>query len=618
MAHPKKTQLADCSTAFFDAIRPERRLKVSEWSDKYRILQSKASAEPGKWSTERTPYLREIMDELSPTSSTDKVVFMKGAQIGATECGYNFVGFVVHHAPGPMLIVMPTLSTATRNSKQRIAPMINDMPVLQDKFSKAKSRDSANTLLQKDFENGTLILSGSNSAASLRSMPIRFLILDEVDGMEADVGDEGDPVNLAIRRTNTFRRNRKIYILSTPAIKGKSRIEREFLDTDRRYYHVHCLDCGHAQEITWGRLKYKKDAPETVYFECVNCSYKMYNHDKTTLLGNGKWVPTAKNTNPKVRGYHLSGLYSPDGWYSWEDAVRDYEKSKHDSSLLKEWTNTVLGQTWEINAENVDDEELFARRETYLSEVPEGVAVLTAGVDIQKHGIHVVVMGWGDGEESWCIDHQVFQGSPSETGVWDTLATYLQREWQHQLGLKLRIVGAAIDSGGHFTQQVYHFCKLNYSFGWYAVKGQGTLGSALISRPTRNNKYKVPLFKIGVDTGKNILYARLRIEDHGPGYCHFSMSRDEEFFAELTSEEIRTKRVRGYKKEYWYLPKGRRNEVLDCTNYALAALHIRIKDMEQLKYILDDIRKAVGLYPLFSSPQPSRSGMRVLDTGVKL
>src|SRR6478609_8064235 len=217
------------SQAAAEGALPDPLLTISQWADKYRTLSQRASSEPGRWRNERTPYLREIMDCLSPSSPTERTVFMKGAQIGGTECGNNWIGYVIHQAPGPMMAVQPTVEMAKRNSKQRIDPLIEESEVLRKLVQSPRSRDSGNTVLSKEFPGGVLVMTGANSAVGLRSMAARFLFLDEVDAYPGDVAGEGDPIALAEARARTFGWRRKAFLVSTPTIAGRSRIEREYL-----------------------------------------------------------------------------------------------------------------------------------------------------------------------------------------------------------------------------------------------------------------------------------------------------------------------------------------------------------------------------------------------------
>ncbi len=266
-----------------EGLKPDPNFTVSAWADNHRILSSISSSEPGPWRTDRTPYLKEIMDCLSPSHPCEKVVFMKGAQIGGTECGNNWMGFVIHHAPGPMLIVNPTVETAKRTSKMRIDPAIENCPALKEKVKDPRARDSGNTILMKEFPGGVLVMTGANSAVGLRSMPIRYLFLDEVDGYPDDAAGEGDPVNLAIQRTATFS-NRKIFMISTPTIKNYSRIETAFLEGDQRYYFVPCPDCGEFQKLKWAQIKWPKGQPEPAYYVCEKCSSVWQDYQKAEIL----------------------------------------------------------------------------------------------------------------------------------------------------------------------------------------------------------------------------------------------------------------------------------------------------------------------------------------------
>ncbi|PJN94732.1 phage tail protein, partial [Amaricoccus sp. HAR-UPW-R2A-40] len=244
--------------AWGSGLRPDPDLTVSEWADRHRMLSGRASAEPGRYRTVRTPYMREIMDRLSPGDPTQRVVFMKAAQVGATEAGNNWIGFAIHQAPGPMLAVQPTVDLAKRNSRQRIDPLIDESPELRERVKPARSRDAGNTMLSKEFAGGILIMTGANSAVGLRSTPARYIFLDEVDAYPASADEEGDPVTLAEARSLTFAHRRKVLLVSTPTIRGLSRIEREYEASDQRRYFVPCPHCGHAQWLKFDRLRWQK------------------------------------------------------------------------------------------------------------------------------------------------------------------------------------------------------------------------------------------------------------------------------------------------------------------------------------------------------------------------
>ena len=432
--------------AFDQGLRPDPRLTVSEWADRHRRLSPRASSEPGPWRTSRTPYLQEIMDCLSGSSPVERVVVMKGAQVGATEAGNNWIGYVVHHAPGPMLAVLPTVEMAKRNSRQRIDPLIEESPALRERVAPSRSRDSGNTVLAKEFMGGVLVMTGANSAVGLRSMPVRYLFLDEVDGYPGDVDGEGDPVALAEARTRTFAR-RKILLVSTPTIAGLSRIEREYELSDQRRYFVPCPHCGTMQWLQFERLRWTKGDPEGAVYICGGCESPIPEHHKTRMLAGGEWRATAEAADGTA-GFHLSSLYSPLGWRSWAEIARAWETAQGSDAALKSFRNTELGLTWTERGEAPDWQRLYERRDEYrIGTAPAGVLFLTAGADVQKDRVEVSVWGWGRGLTSWLIEHVVIDGGPEDEAAWAALGDLLGRTWPHVSGLRLGLAKLAIDTG---------------------------------------------------------------------------------------------------------------------------------------------------------------------------
>ena len=363
MISPTATAEEIYAAAAGAGARPEPLLTISAWADRYRILSQRASAEPGPWRTDRTPYLREIMDCLSPSSSVERVVFMKGAQIGATEAGNNWIGYVIHQSPGPMMAVQPTVEMAKRNSKQRVDPLIEESDVLRKLVSDPRSRDSGNTILSKDFPGGLLVMTGANSAVGLRSMAARYLFLDEVDAYPGDVEGEGDPVNLAIARTRTFSR-RKIFLCSTPKVTGISRIEAAYEESDQRRYWVPCPYCHEYQHLKFAQLRWPKGETEQAAYVCEHCGQAIQNHQKHWMLPRGEWRASAEGDG-RTAGFHLSSLYSPVGWFCWADAAKQFEQAKKNPALLQVFVNTVLGETWALQGEAPEWQRLYERREDY-------------------------------------------------------------------------------------------------------------------------------------------------------------------------------------------------------------------------------------------------------------
>jgi phage terminase large subunit GpA-like protein len=582
MSLPTPTAEEIYAAAAAAGARPDPLLTISDWADKYRTLSQRASAEPGPWRTERTPYLREIMDCLSPSSPIERVVFMKGAQIGGTEVGNNWIGYVIHQAPGPMMAVQPTVEMAKRNSKQRLDPLIEESEALRKLVSDPRSRDSGNTVLAKEFPGGVLVLTGANSAVGLRSMAARYLFLDEVDAYPGDVEGEGDPVNLAMARTRTFAR-RKVFLCSTPKISGLSRIEVAFEESDQRRYWMPCPLCGEFQVLTFTQLRWPNGHPEKTVCVCDHCGREIQHHQKQQMLARGEWRAAAAGDG-RTAGFHLSSLYSPVGWFSWADAAKAFEQAQKNPTLLQVFVNTVLGETWTQMGEAPDWQRLYDRRETYrVRTVPAKGLFLTAGVDVQRDRIEAQIVAWGRGRESWLVDYVVLDGDTARAEVWRQLTDLLGTTYRHEGGAELGLARLAIDSGWA-TQEVYHWARQQGPGRVLVVKGYES-GSAPIGQPNavevtlqgKKIKRGVKVWPVATGMLKSELYGWLKLErpteESGqpcpPGYCHFPQI-PEEFFRQLTAEQLVPKVVKGYRRLEWVKVRER-NEALDTRVYARAA-----------------------------------------------
>jgi len=568
------------TAAWCRGLEPPPQLKVWEWAERERVLPEGRNAEPGPYRASRTPYLIEIMENLSRTSSVWLTVAMKGAQVGFTTAGENWLGQIIGEGGGPSMWVQPTVDVAKRWSKSRINTMITATPALADRVTPTKSRDGdSSTQLSKEFPGGSLTITGANSAVAMRQASIQNLGLDEIDGYPPDVDGEGDPVLLAWKRTNTYERTRKIFELSTPTVRGASRIEAAFEETDQRYYNVPCPHCGTLQVIQWKQIKWDKENPAAgAWLECAHCEARIDEHHKTAMLAAGTWIPTAESKRPGVRGYHLSALYSPLGWYSWTSAVLDFLEAKRSGNeALQTWTNTVLAETWEEGGEQLAPEILLNRCEEFEAEAPADVLLVTAGVDVQANRLELEAVGWGLGSESWSLDYRVLSGDPSKDRVWHQLEDYLERTWEHADGDRLPLAGMAVDSG-YMAHSVYDFVEGQAQFrNVHAIKGQGGWHLPLVGAPRRQKrgrgKLAVDLYMVGVDNGKAQVYSRLAQRAHGPGFCHFPAGRSLDYFEQLTAEKLVTRYTRGVPVKVWHQTRAR-NEGLDCRVYASAELAI--------------------------------------------
>lgn len=549
--------------------QPPPDLTVSAWADAERRLSSEASAEPGIWRTDRAPYQRGIMDAVAD-ETVREIWVMKSAQVGWTEILNNVIGYHVHQDPAPMLLVQPTLEMAEAWSKDRLAPMLRDTPALAERIADPRARDSGNTLLHKKFAGGHLTVAGANSPAGLASRPIRIVLFDEVDRFPASAGTEGDPVSLGKKRTTTFW-NRKVLAGSTPTIKGSSRIEAGFDAGDQRFYFVPCPHCEEMQRLTWPQVKWPDGQPELAQYVCVHCGALIDEADKHEMLRSGEWRATRESRG--LASFHISELYSP--WSTWSEMAVAFIQAKKLPETLQTWINTSLGETYEERGDEVAALGLAQRREQYTPQsIPAGVVFLTCGVDVQDDRLEASIWGWGRDEESWLVEHQVLPGDPGSDALWRDLDAFLARPRANEDGRAMLIEATAVDSGGHFTQQVYAYAAKRKARRIWAVKGAGGFGRLVFPRRAgRAGRTSAQLYLIGVDTAKDVLYGRLkRCIEPGAGYVHFPASVDDGYFDQLTNETMIYRVVQGRRMRS-YKPKssGARVEALDCAVYAYAA-----------------------------------------------
>jgi phage terminase large subunit GpA-like protein len=550
-----------------EMMSPPPKLLVSEWADAHRRLSSESSAEPGQWRTARNEPMRDVMDAAcDPLCHT--VVVMSSAQVGKTEALNNIVGYYADQDPAPMLFIQPTLQIGEAWSKDRLAPMIRDTPRLAGKFGDSKSKDSGNTLLHKTFPGGHITIAGANSPASLASRPVRIVLFDEVGRYPTSAGTEGDPIALALKRSTTFW-NRKSFLTSTPGIKGVCRIESAFLEGDQRYFHVTCEDCEHEQRLHWHQVHWDEGDPRTAHYVCEKCGSCWDDAQRWRAVSRGRWIATQEFRG--IASFQISELYS--GWVRLQETVSNFLRDKKSPETLKTWVNTALGETWEQEAEKVDPHALEERCEEFGPEAPDKVLLVTCGVDVQGDRLEVERVGWGVDDESWSLEYTILRGDPASPELWRRLEAYIAQPTIREDGVKLQVRSTCIDSGGHYTQQVYKFARRLKSRRVFAIKGreEGTVWpTAIASRKMKASQTNVTI--VGTTAAKDMIYSSLRMDTPGPSYCHFPKGRPLGYFEQLTSERVITKIVRGFKKRVYELPDGLRNEALDCRVYAYAAL----------------------------------------------
>lgn len=566
-----------CLAVAWSAAAPRKAVTVSEWADEKRVLTGKGSGEPGRYRTARTPFWREPMDCLSAGSRVTDIVIECSSQIGKTDgIIINLVGYVMDHAPCPMMVMLPTIEMRDAWKVQKLNPLLTDTPVIRDLLGGLRSRDAANSKDMIDFPGGVLFLAGGNSPNSYAQRSVRIIVMDDLDRFPPEVGQEGDVVLLAKGRTKAFPRAKRV-LISTPTVKDESLIDREYLKSDMRRYHVPCPHCGEFQPLEWGGpeaghgIKWNESLTHAWYV-CRECGAEIYEHQKPALLAAGRWIAQHPERGDKVRGYHVNALYAPIGLGpSWLDLALGWSHAIKSPGTLKTFVNTDLGEVWIEQGDQVEPVGLLARLEDYPDPMPAHCRLArTVGVDVQKDRLEYTVVDWGEGEEAWIVDHIILPGDTAQPEVWNDLAEDLAG-WAP--------TAAAIDSG-YNTSMVYAFVEKRR---WaHAVKGMPGPGRPLVEdikvrlqRLRRQRKKGVMLQLVGDDQAKALIYARLKLHKAGPGYIHFpnDPAFDDEYFAQLTAEKLVTK-IRGTRPYAEWVQTRPRNEALDCLKYALAALRL--------------------------------------------
>ena len=531
----------------------------------------------------------------------------KSAQIGWTEILNNIIGYIIDVNPGPAMVTQPTLDMAQAWSKDRFAPMVRDTKAITQKVADVKSKSSSNTILHKNYPGGQLTINGANSPASLASRPIRDALCDEVDRYPPSAGTEGDPIKLIQKRQNTFW-NKKFLAGSTPTIKNMSRIEHGFERTDQRFYFVPCPHCGEYQALRWERIRWENDDSKTAYYVCEPNGCMIEHKDKGGMLSRGEWRATAP-FNGRA-GFFINALYSP--WVPWAEIVENYLEAKDKPEILQTWTNTELGLTYEVEGEQLDYESLYRRRESYtLDDLPDGILMITAAVDVQGDRLECEVKGWGVALENWGIEPIIIEGDPDRAGVWDKLEMVLNREYM-VAGLVLPISRMFVDAG-YMTDQVLRFCSRGSVRGRaFACHGVSGWGKPVLDRPHRRNRYRVKRFPIAVDVAKQHLQLWLQKTDPGPRYCHFNMNYDREYFEQITAEKLQPKLVKGYKVLEWVKTRAR-NEATDLNVYNRACIESINPHFEQLRENREkskDKRKNLSNNVVNQAPAPQQPAPR--------
>lgn len=586
-----------------NGLKPLPKTSVSQWADNHRMLSSGISAEPGKWKTSRAPYQKDIMNAFTEPG-IHRVVVKSSSQIGKSDMMNNVIGRFAHLDPCAIMMIQPTIDMAQDYSKTRIAPMIRDTKVLNNLFYDVKSRDANNTILSKVFPGGRLIMCGANSPAGLASRPIRILLADEVDRFPDSAGTEGDPVDLAAKRMTTFW-NSCMGLFSTPTNEGASRIDEEYLAGTQEEWQHKCPNCGeyHLLRHIDMTVNYKEiktpSGKKTVIvndvkWRCPHCGFSF--SEKEMKQTPQKYISrNADALKNGIRSFFVNGFTSP--WMTWSRIMREWLEAKGDPEREKVIMNTVFGESYKQKGAFEDEQIFLRRRESYGAELPNGVLLLTAAIDTQDNRLEYEVVGWGKEEECWGIRKGIVLGAPNQARTWKEIDNILDKTYHFADGKGLKVVRTFIDSGGHYTSDVYNYCQKNFHKQRFAIKGRGGPGIPLIYKIAKANNAKAPLILLGVDDGKQQIMDRLSIDSPGPLYFHFPQDEgikelsdrgyDDLYFKGIISEHKKVYKRNGVLREVWETTKNVRNEPLDLRNYNLACMKSLQPDWVKLEMLVN-------------------------------
>lgn len=618
----RTNKLNSCLAKILSGMKPPENLTVSQWADKNRRLTSESSAEIGKWRTSRTPYMLEILDSFTDPL-IEHIVVWASSQVGKSETLNNMIGYCIDQDPGPMLLIQPTIDDVKRYSEMRIAPMIRETRCLKRKVADPKSRDAANTKRQKSFPGGVLVMTGSNVAHDLSSMPIRFVFGDERDRWAKSAGSEGDPWELAVARTRTFY-NKKMVEVSTPTVKGASAIEKSYKLGTMEHWKSECPHCGQYVEITFDNIRFEYETVingddkifniSDIFYVCPECGG--ISDEITMKKQPSKWiatVPEAKELH-KTRSFKLTAWVSP--WATWESIILQFLQAGNDTSKLQVVFNTQFGELWEERGDLASEDEVMARREVYEAELPDGVLVLTCGVDTQDDRLEYEVVGHRRFGETWGIKKGVILGRPDSDEVWERLDEVISHKYKFESGVSLQISLTFIDEGGHFTQEVRQRCLERQSKKVFAIKGANRPDVPYTSPPKKqkivvNGKIigQVWVYELGVNAGKQKIIDNLRVLSPGANYCHFPLRDDygKQFFKQLMSEHLvynpKLKNPWSWEK----IPGHERNEAFDIRNYNLAACEALSPDWDAIEQKLRAAKPDSEIQPI---PKKEKEGVK--------
>ncbi|MEO8752325.1 MAG: terminase gpA endonuclease subunit, partial [Casimicrobiaceae bacterium] len=581
-------------------VAPRRPLSVSAWSGQHRMLSGKSAAEPGRWRNERIPYLVGPMDALDARHPAPVVVFVASSQVGKSECGINWIGRVAHQCPALFLALFPTDRVARKWMRLKLDPAIAATPVLSRLMPLGRKGAGGNTLSEKNFPGGGLITGSANIADDMRLTSCQYLLLEEVDSMPVELEDEGDPVELALRRLANFPRS-KAFMNSTPTTAETSRIWPAWLASTMDRYYVPCTHCGHMQFLRWAQLKWVPGKPDGAGYLCEECAVIIEERGKSEMLAGGAWQSTHPEREASIKGFHVNGLYTPVGLGdSWAKHAAAWERAQGSLARIQVFYNTRLGEVHKGERIKVEWEQVKARAEPYaLRTVPIGVLTLTSFTDVQKDRLETQILGWGRAEQITVIDYIVHYGDTTRPEVWATLDDYLAQETINAFGVRMRLSCSLIDSG-YLPDVVLGFTRPRKARGIFASRGSTNATKQPIGKPsypdvkryggkTDNRIGGAERYELGVSVLKHWLFELLRADagteevpvQVADRHVRFSRDLPDEYFRQLTAETFDPKH--GWVERANY----HRNEALDTfVGARAAAMHhsVAVHRMKEADY----------------------------------
>ena len=580
-------------------------MTISQWGDKYYKLPEEHGG--GDWRTK--PIQKGIADAMC-AAHLERITVKKSMRVGYTKLLNLVVAYHIHADPCSTLIVQPTIEDAEGYSKDELAPMIRDVPVLQEKIKKGES------LKKIRYPGGATTIVGANSPTGFRRITVTVVIFDETSAYPKNTGTDGDPVRQGEGRTfSAF--NRKIINGSTPGVEGECRIDKEYKRSDQRYYYVPCPHCGHSHVLKWANFKWPDGKPEKAHFVCPSCKRDIEETDKLDMLAKGEWRATepftccGKEQKPQRwdalggalceecglpasdhGGFHLWAAYSDLPNAKWSKLAEEWDKVKDDLEERVVYINTIRGECYKETVDEVDWKPLYQRREDYFAEekeiVPEAVRIILGAVDTQDNRLEFKSVGIGEGEEAWILRRKIFFGAPDDEGTQAQLDRELEHVYTHAYGHQMTVTACGVDVQGHYYNTMVEYCAYRQHV-CLALRGGNDIAAPSIRPPTRNNEFKIPLYTLGVNTTKNRLLPRLKYKFPGRKYIHFPKNNDfeQDYFEQLTAEEVVYEKKNGLMYRVFKCPSGVRNEAWDLLVYVFSVLWIYNPDLSEI-FALDN------------------------------